>query len=144
MAELRRSRRQAAKPTLGMARTAAVAALIGVSLVGASTATGSASVTPMIRQSALAPGVAPSGSADLGPIPATLPMGLRFTLAPSHQARLNSLLDTLQVIGSPEYHHYLAPGQFDREFGPAPSTVAALQSWAIGEGLRVQRVSTFS
>jgi subtilase family serine protease len=39
--------------------------------------------------------------------------------------------------GTARYGHYLARGQFAAEFGPTPSTLAAIRSWLTSSGLQV-------
>ena len=44
--------------------------------------------------------------------------------------------------GSPQYRHYLAPGQFAGTFGPTAATLAFTRAWLSSLGLRVGTTST--
>ena len=69
-------------------------------------------------------------------------MSVELVLQPGNTAGLNSLLDGLYTQGSAEYGHWLAAGQFDSRFAPAPATVQAVTSYLQGRGLKVQRTDT--
>src|ERR1700689_5024116 len=69
-------------------------------------------------------------------------MSVELVLQPGDTAGLNSLLDGLYTPGSADYGHWLAAGQFDSRFAPAPATVQAVTSYLQGRGLKVQRTDT--
>ena len=92
----------------------------------------------MVRSNAFAPGIAPAGSSATGAVPSTQDLSISVVLPPSNQAELTSLLHGLTDPTSPEYHHWLARGQFENEFAPSPSDVAAVTSWLRGKGLAPQ------
>ena len=72
-----------------------------------------ASAAPaMIRPDALAPPTVPTGAEDLGPVPGSQSLQLGVVLQPSNGAALQSLLQALEDPSSPDYHHWLTPGQF--------------------------------
>ena len=48
---------------------------------------------------------------------------------------MNALEAAQYDPASPEYHHWLARGQFDQEFGPSAADVAAVTSWLRSVGL---------
>ena len=56
-------------------------------------------------------------------------------LAPSNDSELQSLLRGLYDPNSPQYHHWLQPGQYLEEFGPSASETAAVVSWLNDKGL---------
>ncbi len=71
----------------------------------------------------------------LGATPSTQDITVSFVLPPSNQAALTTLLQDQSAPTSPEYHHWLSPGQFRSMFGPAQSDIAAVTSWLSGDGL---------
>ena len=52
------------------------------------------------------------------------------------EAALRQLLDEQQSKGSTNYHVWLAPDQFGKQFGPADTDVQAVTDWLAGQGLR--------
>ena len=89
----------------------------------------------MVRPEALSPGNAPAGSSATGAVPPSQNLSLSVVLPPSNQTELASLLHELSDPTSPEYHHWLARGEFQKNFAPSSSDVAAVASWLRGEGL---------
>ncbi len=67
-----------------------------------------------------------------------------MVLPPSNQGELQTLLDDLYDPQSPQYHHWLQPGQFLAEFGPSPAGVSAVRSWLHGAGLGSASPSGFT
>src|SRR5208337_3829966 len=69
---------------------------------------------------------------DLGKAPATLPME-RMLLVLKHgdaqQAELRRLLDEQQDKSSPNYHQWLTPDQFGKQFGPSDSDMQTITAW---------------
>jgi subtilase family serine protease len=106
------------------------------SSVGEASASGSHA--NMIRPAQLSAGTAPFGSRPLGPVSPTRQISLRVVLPPSHETKLRQLLTALYDRGSPRFHHWLRRGQFESEFGPSAGTVAAVESWLKGLGLKSQ------
>jgi hypothetical protein len=92
----------------------------------------------------VSPGSAPVGSTPLGPVAAAQAVDLSFVLPPSSGSQLHSLLTNLYDPASSQYHHWLARGQFDQQFGPTPAAVAAVTSWLAGQGLTPRRATEFS
>jgi len=103
---------------------------------GASGAGGPAAVggEPMVRQADRGP-LPPAGSEVLGSVPAGRRLSLAVVLALPDPAAVAAAAEAVATPGSPDYHHYLAPGQFAQRFGPAPSTVAAVDHWLRSDGL---------
>ena len=66
-------------------------------------------------------------------------VGKQFTvellLAMNHQDQVNALMSALYNPQSPQYHHWLATGEFDTLFGPTPSQVSAVKNFLTGTGL---------
>ena len=97
-----------------------------------------------VRPNTLAPGAVPSGSTPLGALPSDQRVSLSVVLPPSNGEQLQRLLKNLYDPSSTQYHQWLHPGQFDQQFGPSPSDVAAVQSWLHGVGLIQTTVSGFA
>jgi len=77
---------------------------------------------------------------DLGTAPATLPMErmlLVLRRSPEQQAALKKLLDDQQDKHSPNYHKWLTPEQFGKQFGPTDSDLETITGWLQSHGFRV-------
>ncbi len=48
---------------------------------------------------------------------------LAIALRPAHQHALTAFVKDVSTPGSPLYHHFLKPGQFEQRFGPTSSTI---------------------
>src|SRR5271168_1554804 len=59
----------------------------------------------------------------------TASLSMRAVIALRNQAGLKQLLSDLQNPDSPNYHHWLAPGEFTALFGPTPDQVAQVSTW---------------
>ena len=59
------------------------------------------------------------------------------SLQPRDPAALDAFVQAVSAPGSPEYHHYLAAGQFGAVFGPTPATIATTRAWLGTTGLQV-------
>jgi hypothetical protein len=82
-------------------------------------------------------GAAPAGSTTTGPLPATATLHVEVSLKVPDPQALQSFVDAVSTPGSPDYHHYLARGQFAGRFGPGAGAVGAVRSWLASEGLQV-------
>ena len=98
----------------------------------------------LARAARLAPGAAPSGSVALGALEPSQDLDLSVVLAPNDPGRLQALLAELYDPSSPDFHHWLAPGQFFSDYGPSAAQVSAVKSWLTGSGLTVTGVSGFT
>ena len=96
---------------------ALLAAAVLASPVAASAASTAPAPQPTTRLARPATALAP-GSVALGSVAAGTALSFDVVLAPSHTAALATLLDDLRDPASPRFGHYLAPGEFLREFGP--------------------------
>ena len=77
---------------------------------------------------------------DLGTAPATLPMQrmlLVLKRSPQQEAALRKLLDEQQSKGSPNYHKWLTPTQFGKQFGPSDSDMQTITLWLQAHGFEV-------
>jgi subtilase family serine protease len=81
---------------------------------------------------------------DLGTAPASLPMErmlLVLKRSPEQEGTLRKLLDDQQDKGSPNYHKWLTPEQFGKQFGPSDSDIQAITSWLQSHGFQVGTTS---
>jgi len=76
------------------------------------------------------------GNAD-----ANQPLTMEIRLKPRNLARLDQLLAEIQDPASPNYHSFLKPGEFDREFGPRQPDIDAVANWLRGEGFTIASTS---
>jgi hypothetical protein len=58
------------------------------------------------------------------------------------EAALRQLLDDQQSKGSSNYHAWLTPDQFGKQFGPADQDIQTVTSWLQSRGLQVSRIAT--
>ena len=126
----------------GRAVTTVLSVLVaGVAVVGtlgpalpsaAATVTGAG---PAVRLAGPTPTL-PAGSSVVGPSDASATVTVDVALSPRDPAALDAFVQAVSTPGSPEYHHYLAPGQFAARFGPTAATVASTRAWLTGAGLR--------
>lgn len=89
------------------------------------------------------PGTQPTivqGSTDLGPAPDQT-MTATISLRLGDPGGLAAFLAGVTDPASPEYHQFLTPEQFAARYGPSPSAVSAVETWATGSGLTVSSVS---
>ena len=83
------------------------------------------------------PPALPTGATEFGPAATSPRLTLDLSLRPRDPAALNAFDLAVSTPGSPQYHHYLAPGQFASVFGPDPATIEAARSWLLSAGLTV-------
>ncbi len=82
----------------------------------------------------------PAGAQEVGNVPSSQQVTGEVALAPADQSALNAFVSAVSTPGSPEYRHFLGPGQFGPLFGATSSTIAAVRSWLSGTGLQVSSV----
>jgi hypothetical protein len=85
-------------------------------------------------------GHVPAGMANLKPIgrvPASTQMELAIGLPLRSPEALTNLLEGIYDPASPQYHHYLSPGQFTETFGPTKEDYQALIAFAKASGFAV-------
>ena len=81
---------------------------------------------------------------DRSPAPANLPLDrmlLVLQRSPEQEAGLKTLLDRQQEKSSPNYHAWLTPGQFGRQFGPSDQDIQTITSWLESHGFQVRPVA---
>ena len=81
---------------------------------------------------------------DRGAAPASTAMDrmlLVLKRSPEQEAALVHLLDEQQDKSSPNYHKWLAPDEFGKQFGPAETDIQAVTSWLQTHGFQIAQVS---
>jgi subtilase family serine protease len=81
---------------------------------------------------------------DQGIAPADLPMDrmlLVLKRSPEQDSALHKLLDDQQDKASPNYHKWLTPSQFGKQFGPADQDIQIVTSWLQSHGFRIGQVA---
>jgi hypothetical protein len=134
-----------------MRRVAALGAvtLAVIGVLGASEPAGSASlsgsgaqvVAAVVRLAGSVPRL-PSGSKVIGSTDPNAPVSVDVSLKPRDPAGLAAFIASASTPGSPNYRHYLSPGQFGPTFGPTASTVTAVRAWLSSTGLQVGPTGT--
>ncbi len=61
--------------------------------------------------------------------------------SPAQSAALQTYLGEVNNSASPQFHHWLTPSEFGRQFGPSDDTITALTTWLNGQGLTVNAVA---
>jgi hypothetical protein len=77
---------------------------------------------------------------DQGLAPGSLPMQrmlLVLKRGPEQESALRKLLDDQQDKASPDYHKWLTPEQFGKQFGPADSDLQTITAWLQSRGFQV-------
>lgn len=100
---------------------------------------GTASAAPYPRS-----GVSPA-ALDIGrtaAVAASEQISVTVSLQLSHSEELEPLLESIYTRGSPQYHQFLATGEFAQRFGPSAATVAAVTTRLEAAGLTVTRSAT--
>ncbi|HEX2712211.1 MAG TPA: Ig-like domain repeat protein, partial [Candidatus Acidoferrales bacterium] len=81
---------------------------------------------------------------DGGAVPPSQPMErmlLVLQRSAEQEAALKELLEEQQDKSSPNYHNWLTPEQFGRQFGPADQDIQTITSWLELHGFRVARIA---
>jgi len=71
------------------------------------------------------------------PLPPATALMMRAVIAPQNQSALDQLIADQQNPTSPEYHLWLAPGEFTRRFGPTSDQLALVSKWLVSQGFTV-------
>ena len=77
---------------------------------------------------------------DQGLAPGSLPMQrmlLVLKRSPEQESAFRKLLDDQQDKASPNYHKWLTPEQFGKQFGPADSDLQTITAWLQSQGFQV-------
>jgi len=68
-------------------------------------------------------------------------MALLLQRSPDQETALRQLLDQQQDKSSPNYHKWLLPDQFGKQFGPADADIQAVTDWLTTRGFTGVKVS---
>jgi Pro-kumamolisin, activation domain/Bacterial Ig-like domain (group 3) len=68
-------------------------------------------------------------------------MLLSLKRSTEQEAALKALLDQQQSQSSQNYHRWLTPQEFGRQFGPADSDIETVSGWLQAQGFQIARVS---
>jgi len=66
---------------------------------------------------------------------------MRAVIAPQNQGKLDHLIADQQNPNSPEYHRWLAPGEFTELFGPTSDQLTQVSNWLALQGFTVTSAS---
>jgi hypothetical protein len=72
---------------------------------------------------------------------ATERMLLVLKRSSEQETALRKILDAQQTKSSPNYHVWLTPELFGRQFGPADADIQAVTNWLMSQGFQVNRVA---
>jgi len=122
------------------ALAAAVSVLIPVAAQAARSAPRSTASASRIVPVTAAPEL-PHGSRVIGAVAATTELTGAVALRLPDPAAVTAFIDAVSSPRSPEYHQYLARGEFTSRFGPSSSAVAAVERELTNDGLTVSGVS---
>ena len=101
---------------------------------------GTAPVMAQAPQRMLLPGHLPAVVPSLQPLnrlDGSTRLKLSINLPLHNRERLTNFLEQLYDPASPVYHHYLAPEEFDAQFGPTGEDYQAVIAWAARSGFTV-------
>src|SRR5262249_15676946 len=84
----------------------------------------------------------PAGATSLGAVSATASVTGAVVLKPRDEAAVKAFIKDVTDKKSPEFHHYLSAGAYAAQFGPAPETIASVNSTLQSEGLTVTSVAS--
>lgn len=122
-----------------VALTATAVTVIGTGVATAAAATAaarpSATATTVLSGDVL-PGL--SHDKDLGATASGHRVEVGITLARPHAAAEAAFERALYTKGTPQYHHFLTPAQFDARFGVPQSDYSTVRSWATRQGMHVE------
>jgi subtilase family serine protease len=101
-----------------------------------SAASGAAPSAARVTLSAALPTLQ-TGAIVQGPLASTQHLSADVVLSLRDQSVLSTLIQDVSTPDTPDYRHYLAPGQFAAQFAPTAATVASVRAWLSHEGLSV-------
>ena len=78
---------------------------------------------------------------DLGAVNRSTPVDFDVLLALPDQAAVEAEVQALSTPGTPSFRRFLTPAGFRSAYSPAPSAVAAVESWVRAGGLKVKAVA---
>ncbi len=81
---------------------------------------------------------------DQGAAPADLPMNrmlLVLRRSDEQESALRTLIDDQQDKASPNYHKWLTPDEFGKQFGPSDQDIQQVTSWLQSHGFQIAQIS---
>jgi trimeric autotransporter adhesin len=66
---------------------------------------------------------------------------LVLTRSAAQEASLQTWLDSVQDVNSPNYQHWLTPEEFGKRFGVSDADLTTIEAWLHSQGLTVNKVS---
>jgi len=81
---------------------------------------------------------------DLGVVADSEPMNRMLLLlqrSPEQQAALSALMEEQLTKGTPNFHKWLTPEEFGKQFGPADTDIQAVTDWLTAHGFQVSNLS---
>jgi subtilase family serine protease len=67
----------------------------------------------------------------------SMPLSMEIRFAPRNQGEMNQLLAEQQTPGSPNFHRWLKPGEYDQRFGPRQADLDAVADWLRSKGFTI-------
>ena len=83
----------------------------------------------------------PQGAVARGALARDRPIDVGLSLAPRNAAALAAYAAAVSTPGSPEFHRFITPAEFAAKFGPARSSVSAVERSMRAAGLQIRGVS---
>jgi hypothetical protein len=80
---------------------------------------------------------------DSGAIPDSEPMSrvlLLLNRSDAQEAALKQFMDEQQTAGSPNFHHWLTPEEFGKQYGPSDEDIQAVTDWLASNGFQGVKV----
>lgn len=74
-------------------------------------------------------------------ITASKTLRMQISLALHNPGAIENLIQAQQDPSSPQYHRWLAPGEFSARFGPTQAEMSSVAAWLMGRGFKVESAS---
>lgn len=74
-------------------------------------------------------------------ITASKTLRMQISLALHNPGAIENLIEAQQDPSSPQYHRWLAPGEFNARFGPTQAEMSSVAAWLTGKGFKVESAS---
>ena len=68
-------------------------------------------------------------------------MHLVLKRSDSQESSLRQLIGDLHTPGSANYHKWLTPDEFGKQFGPSDEDIATIETWLAGHGFNVTKIN---
>jgi subtilase family serine protease len=82
-----------------------------------------------------------SGARDLGAVRASEPVDFEVLLSLPNESAVEAEVQAVSTPGSSSFRKFLTPAQFRSRYSPSPASVAAVESWVRGTGLKLESVA---